>query len=92
VGVAPHPITQEMPVRRLTLEEYFAYWFSPLMDERDERLRQVMERRRQELAAVMRDGDELWEWKAGPHVFAEHGGLVVLRDGQVIWTSMDWRS
>ena len=92
MGAAPHEVTPAMLVRRVTLDEHFADWVPPGLAERDERIRQVMERRRQELAAVMQEGDELWEWKAGPHVFAEHGGLVVLREGQTIWSSLDWKS
>jgi hypothetical protein len=88
MGAVPHDITPEMLVRRLTVDEYFAEW----PDDRDAHIRNAMNNRRQELSRVLRDGDELWQWKAGPHVFAEHGGLVVLRQGQTVWSSMDWRS
>jgi hypothetical protein len=88
----PHLITEEMLIRRLTLDEYFAEWVPPGLAERDERVRSAMDLRRQEIAAVSRDGDELWEWKAGTHDLAEHGGLVVLRSGQPIWSSQDWKS
>jgi hypothetical protein len=85
-------ISPDMLVRRVTLEEHFRDSGFISLAERNSHVRQVMEARKSELAAVMQVGDELWEWKAGPHDFAEHGGLVVLRQAQVVWSSMDWKS
>ena len=91
MGAAP-AVTPAMLVRRITLDEYYADWVPPRLAEKDARVRAAMESRRRELSSLMRAGDELWEWKAGSHDFAKHVGLVVLREGQVVWSSMDWKS
>ncbi len=47
--------------------------------------------RRVEVAELLREGGELWEWSQGRE-FAAIGGVAVVRSGAVVRAWQDWRS
>jgi hypothetical protein len=84
-------VEPSMLTRPVTLAEYeTCHGAIDLRTLRPDVLARV-QRRRAEVAELLRDGGELWEWSGGRD-FAAVGGLAVIRSGSVIRAWRDWRS
>lgn len=84
-------VQMSMLTRTVTLAEYESCRGAiDLGTLRPEILTRLLQRRA-EVAELLREGGELWEWSQGLD-FASIGGLAVVRSGAVIRAWQDWRS
>ena len=72
---------EDQLTRRTSFAQYEADWFPGVRGVPAERWAAI----RAEIAGVMAEGDELWEWEsAGFQSLAGDAGLAVVRGGRVV--------
>ena len=84
-------VEPSMLTRPTTLADYETFHGAIDIGTLRPEIRARVERRRNEVAELIRDDGELWEWSRGRE-FAAIGGLAVLRAGVVVRAWRDWRS
>jgi hypothetical protein len=83
-------VKREMLTRRVTLNEYFADNMELVRKGRV--AKSAIDRNREDLEARAHPGDEWWEWVIGTEPLMQMGGLVLVRDGRIVWARNDWIS
>jgi hypothetical protein len=91
MGDATELVQPSMLTSQTTLDEYLTC--NGAIDARALRPEALarFQQRRAEVAKLLRDGGELWEWSQGRD-FAAIGGLAVVRADMIIRAWQDWRS
>ena len=81
-------VPKQFLVRQTTFGEYVQRTFGS-RDQLSESFRNHLARREAELQSLQKPGDELWEWDMGGwDELCGRSGLAIVRDGQVIKSSM----
>jgi hypothetical protein len=83
-------VSTEMLTRRITLDEYQAEYVE--LANRGLISQSKVDRDRAMLEALIRPGEEWWEWVMGTEPLRQMGGLALVRQGRVLWARNDWIS
>ena len=81
-------VKPSMLTQRVALSEYETLHGAIDLSELRPEIMQRVEQRRAEVAELLRDDSELWEWSHG-HDFSAIGGLAVVRAGAIVQAWQD---